>query len=75
MEVLRVPIVYTEARTVAAKGFMLSPGVHLSHVCVTLSSNPGLGKAYLQCTAAISQLALQELGGPRKAVVPGTMSI
>lgn len=75
MEVFRVPIMYIEARTVAAKGFMLSPGAHLSHVCVPLSSNPGLGNAYLQCTAAISQLTLQELGGPRKAVVPGTKSI
>lgn len=69
--VLRAPTMYIKAKTVAAKGFMLSPGVHLSHVCVPLHSNPGLGKAYLQCTAAISQ----ELGGPRKATVPGTKSI
>lgn len=69
--VLGAPTMYIKARTVAAKGITLSPGVHMSHVCMPLSSNPGLGKAYLQCTAAISQ----ELGGPRKATIPGTKSI
>lgn len=43
MEVLRAPIVYIKPRTVAAKRFMLSPGAHLSHACVPLSSNPGVG--------------------------------
>lgn len=57
---------YIKARTVAAKGSKLSPGVHLSHARVPLSSNPEMGKAYLQCTAAISQLALQELGDQGK---------
>lgn len=51
------------------------PRVHLSHVCMLLPSNPGVRKAYLQCTATISQLALQQLGGPRKATVRGTKSV
>lgn len=45
------------------------PWVHLSHVCVPLSSNPGVGKAYPQCTATISQLALQELRGQEKLLL------
>lgn len=68
MEMLRALTVYIKARTVAAKGFKLSPGANLSHVCLPFSSNPGVGKAYLQCTAAVSQLALQELGRLRETM-------
>lgn len=62
------------SRNSGSQRFYAQPRVHLSHICVLLPSNPGVRKAYLQCTATISQLALQELGGPRKATVRGTKS-
>lgn len=61
---------YVTARTQATRGFTLSPGGHLSHACAPVSSNPGVGKAYhVQCSAATSQIALQELGGPNKPII------